>query len=63
MYPYINAMIYAARGDTATALECLEKAMRIRASALERLKTEPLFDHLRNEPRFQAIVRELKFPE
>ena len=26
------------------------------------LKTEPLMDPLRKEPRFQAIVRELKFP-
>jgi hypothetical protein len=27
------------------------------------LKTEPLLDPLRNEPRFQAVMRELKFPE
>jgi hypothetical protein len=26
------------------------------------LKTDPLIDSLRNEPRFQAIERELKFP-
>jgi len=26
------------------------------------LKTEPLLDPLRKEPRFQAIERELKFP-
>jgi hypothetical protein len=27
------------------------------------LKTDPLMDPLRNEPRFQAIERELKFPD
>jgi hypothetical protein len=26
------------------------------------LKTDPLMDPLRNEPRFQAIERQLKFP-
>jgi hypothetical protein len=26
------------------------------------LKTDPLMDPLRNEPRFQAVGRELKFP-
>jgi hypothetical protein len=26
------------------------------------LKTDPLMDPLRQEPRFQAIERELKFP-
>lgn len=28
---------------------------------LKNLKTEPLLDPLRNEPRFQALERELKF--
>jgi hypothetical protein len=27
------------------------------------LKAEPLLDPLRKEPRFQAIERELKFPD
>jgi hypothetical protein len=26
------------------------------------LKTDPLLDPLRNKPRFQAVMRELKFP-
>lgn len=30
---------------------------------LQRLKTEPIWDPLRKEPRFQAIERALKFPE
>jgi len=37
--------------------------MQIRAPGFETLKTDPLMDPLRNEPRFQAIERELKFPE
>jgi hypothetical protein len=27
------------------------------------LKTEPLLDPLRQEPRFQAVMRQLKFPD
>ena len=36
--------------------------MRLRDPGLEFLKTDPLMDPLRNEPRFQAIERQLKFP-
>ena len=60
--PYWNAEIYAQRGDTAKALERLETALRVRDPTLINLKTDPLLDPLRNDPRFQAIERELKFP-
>jgi hypothetical protein len=56
-------MIYAQWRDAARALEALETAVRQRDPLLERLKVNDLFDPLRLEPRFQAIERELKFPE
>jgi TolB-like protein/Tfp pilus assembly protein PilF len=56
-------VVYAQWGQTAKALSSLETALRVRHVALQYLKTFPLFDPLRNEPRFQAIERELKFPE
>jgi TolB-like protein/Tfp pilus assembly protein PilF len=56
------AAIYAQWGDTTKALSSLEAALRIRHVALENLKTEPMLDPLRKEPRFQAIERALKFP-
>jgi TolB-like protein len=59
---YQYATIYAQRGDRATALGWLETAFRLRDSGLVQLKTDPLMDPLRNEPRFQAIERALKFP-
>ena len=59
-YQYVT--IYAQWGDRAKALEWLETALRVRDSGLEGLKTDPLLDPLRKEPRFQAIERELKFP-
>jgi TolB-like protein/DNA-binding winged helix-turn-helix (wHTH) protein/Flp pilus assembly protein TadD len=57
------AQTYAQWGDTAKALSSLEKALRTRYGALVYLKTWPLLDPLRKEPRFQAIERELKFPD
>jgi len=56
------AVIYAQWGDTAKALSFLELALRKRHVALEYLKTFPLVDPLRKEPRFQAVERALKFP-
>jgi TolB-like protein/Tfp pilus assembly protein PilF len=60
---YQYATIYAQWGNRAKALEWLDTAMRLRDPGLEELKTDPLMDPLRNEPRFQAVMRELKFPQ
>jgi TolB-like protein/cytochrome c-type biogenesis protein CcmH/NrfG len=60
-YQYVT--IYAQWGDRAKALEWLDTAIRLRDSGLAWLKTDPLLDPLRNEPRFQAVMRELKFPD
>ena len=59
---YIYARIYAQWGNVPKALEWLDTAIRLRNSDLESLKTDPLMDPLRNEPRFRAIERALKFP-
>jgi TolB-like protein/regulator of sirC expression with transglutaminase-like and TPR domain len=60
---YQYATIYAQWGDRAKALEWLEMAWRTRDPGLVYLKTDPLMDPLRQEPRFQAILRELTFPD
>jgi hypothetical protein len=60
---YQYAAIHAQWGDKRQALEWLETALKLRDSGLEWLKTDPLMDPLRQEPRFQAIERELRFPE
>jgi len=59
---YEYAVIYAQREEPLRALEWLDTAVRLRNSRLALLKTDPLMDPLRKEPRFQAIERELKFP-
>jgi TolB-like protein/Flp pilus assembly protein TadD len=59
---YQYATIYAQWGNPAKALEWLETALRLRDPGLVDLKTDPLLDPLRKEPRFKAIEWELKFP-
>ena len=59
---YEPAEVYAQWGDTAKALISLKAALRARDGALVYLKTWPLLDPLRKEPGFQAIERDLKFP-
>jgi TolB-like protein/lipoprotein NlpI len=60
---YQYADIYAQWGNTGKALEWLDTAMRLRDPGLLNLKTDPLIDPLRKEPRFQAMMRVLKFPD
>jgi TolB-like protein/Flp pilus assembly protein TadD len=60
---YQYATIYAQWGNTPKALEWLGTAMRLHDPGLVDLKTDPLMDPLRKEPRFQAIERELNFPK
>jgi TolB-like protein/Flp pilus assembly protein TadD len=60
---YLYIAIYAQWGVTQQALDWLDTAMRLRDTGLELLKTDPLMDPLRKEPRFQAVMRELKFPD
>jgi len=59
---YQYAEIYAEWGETKTALDALEKAMRLRDTGLYRLRVDASLDSLRKEPRFQAVDRQLNFP-
>jgi TolB-like protein len=59
---YQYATIYAQWGNRSSALEWLDAALRLHDPGLVTLKTDPLLDPLRKDPRFQAIERELKFP-
>jgi TolB-like protein/Flp pilus assembly protein TadD len=60
---YDYARINAQWGNLPKALEWLDTAVHARDPALILLRTDPLLDPLRQKPRFQAIERELKFPD
>jgi hypothetical protein len=59
---YQFSTIYAQWGDRAPALQWLETALRLHDPGLVGLKTDPLMDPLRQEPRFKAVLAALKFP-
>lgn len=60
---YVYSLIYIGLGDKATAIEYLEKAREgFETPDTTWLKVDPLFDPLRNEPRFQQLVAKT-FPQ
>jgi TolB-like protein/Flp pilus assembly protein TadD len=59
---YQYATIFAQWGNKLQALKWLETAQQLRDPGLEFVKTDALLDPLRNEPRFQKVMRELRFP-
>jgi len=57
--PLDLAIVYTGLGEKELALEWFEKAFEERTGALIYLKVEPLYDSLRNEPRFNDLLRRL----
>jgi TolB-like protein/Flp pilus assembly protein TadD len=53
------AVIHLGLGDRARSLDCLEKGCDRRDAPLTTLKVHPVYDPLRGEPRFQALLRRL----
>jgi serine/threonine-protein kinase len=58
---YNIAMVYNGLGDTNAALDSLEDAARRHDVRLILLKIEHKWDGLRQEPRFEALLRKLRF--
>jgi DNA-binding winged helix-turn-helix (wHTH) protein/Tfp pilus assembly protein PilF len=55
--PYVFAIIYARLGEKGLALSWLEKSARDRSVFMHRVSTDPAFDGLHSEPRFQDLLR------
>ena len=63
VYPTFFSGAYLAAGDKEQALTWMERAYDEKDPGLFWLKVWPSNDLLRSEPRFQAIVRKLNFPQ
>ena len=59
---YQYAQIYASLGDKDRALAALEHAWSVRDPGLFTIRIDPLLDPLRNDARFQAIIKRMNFP-
>ena len=60
--PASMAFIYARLGEKDLALEWLQKACEEPSLQVIHLKVEPVFDSLRPDPRFQALLRRMGLP-
>ena len=59
---YQYAEIFAQTGDRERALSAIEAAWAVRDAGLISIKVDPLLDPIRNEPRFEAILKRMNFP-
>ena len=57
--PSSRAWLYAFLEKKDEAFECLEQAYEQRDSSLLYLKTEPVFESLRSDPRFKALLKKV----
>lgn len=57
--PYFGAMIYAALGDKDHAMKGLERVYDEKSYYVVWLKIDTIFDPLRNEPRFQDLLKRI----
>lgn len=60
--PLLSAQIGAALGDVHATLEWLERAVDTRAALVSRVAVDPLFDGVRADPRFPALLDRLGLP-
>jgi TolB-like protein/DNA-binding winged helix-turn-helix (wHTH) protein/Flp pilus assembly protein TadD len=61
--PFQVALIYVGLDDTDRAVEWLEKAIETRAWESPMIKANPIFDKIRLDPRFPALLRRIGLPE
>ena len=59
--PTSIAIIYSALGDKDRAFASLEKAYERRDILLVLLKVDPMFDRMRDDPRFADLMRRVGF--
>ncbi len=59
--PFDLALFYLGQNDTVQALDYLERAFAANAQSLVWLKEDAIYDPLRREPRFIALMRRMHF--
>jgi TolB-like protein/class 3 adenylate cyclase len=57
-----RVLIYYSLGETANAMESLNKSYAAKDFWLATLRVDPIFDPMRNEPEFQKLMKKMNFP-
>ncbi len=57
--PWCAAIVYLGLGDRQRALDGLEKAYEVRSQQLPMIKVDKIYDGLRSEPRFIALLKKV----
>jgi Tfp pilus assembly protein PilF len=60
--PFVVAVAYLGLRDRNHALDWLEKAYQEHSFSLTAVKVDPTWDLVRSEPRFQELLRRMRFP-
>ncbi len=60
---FFNAKIYSAFGDTERTVNALEKAVNGRTFGVVFVKTDPLYDGLHQDPRYQALLKRMNLSD
>jgi serine/threonine protein kinase/tetratricopeptide (TPR) repeat protein len=63
LHSYGVARLFVLLGKKDEAMSWLQKGLAARAGGMVFLKCDPVFDPLRSDPAFQAIIRKMNFPE
>ena len=61
--PWQIGTLYTRAGDGGLALDYLERALEAHDPNIPYLSVDPIFDYLRSEPRFQALIERLELPQ
>ena len=61
--PFDIAVAYAQVNENDKAIDYLQKAFASRDSQVQIINVDPRFDNVRNDPRFQEMVRKLNLPK
>ncbi len=63
LFSYSNAAILGELGETDRAFALLEQAYQGRTALMSVLKVDPRMDALRDDPRFEDLLRRMNFPQ
>jgi len=61
--PSLIAIVYIGLGEKDQVFQWLDKAYEVRSNLLEYLLIDPLYDPIRSDPRFAALVKKIGLPQ